>query len=224
MAPSDSGDLVPFVTDFGLARELTTPGMTSTGMVMGTAWYMAPEQARGDVRRLDARCDIYALGATLYEFLSGKPPFEGDNSLDVLVKVINEEAIPLRHHNPHIPVELETIVQKCLQKEPSRRYETAAALAQDLNRFLEGEPILARPVTWSHRAYKRVKKYPIISGLLAAAFVAVVTIALFAAWTWLERNLKQNSQMNLSKKSDSWKILPGMHTPNRFMIFVKKKL
>ncbi len=185
VAPTDSGELVPYVTDFGLARELTTPGMTSTGMVMGTAWYMAPEQARGDVRILDARCDIHALGATLYEFLAGKPPFEGDNSLDVLVKVINEEAKPVRYHNPQIPVELETIVQKCLQKEPSRRYETAAALAQDLNRFLEGEPILARPVTWSHRAYKRVKKYPIISGLLAAAFVAVITIALFAAWTWL---------------------------------------
>jgi serine/threonine-protein kinase len=184
VGPSESGELVPYVTDFGLARELTTPGLTSTGMVMGTAWYMAPEQARGDVKRLDARCDIHALGATLYEFLSGKPPFQGDNSVDVLVKVINEEATPLRQLDQHIPIELETIVQKCLQKEPSRRYESAAALAQDLNRFLEGEPILARPVTWTHRAYKRVRKYPIISGLLAAAFVAVVTVAAFAAWTW----------------------------------------
>jgi serine/threonine-protein kinase len=181
---SESGELIPYVTDFGLARELTTPGMTSTGMVMGTAWYMAPEQARGDVKKLDTRCDIYALGATLYEFLSGKPPFEGNNSVDVLVKVMNEEALPLRQHDQHIPIELETIVQKCLQKEPSRRYESAAALAQDLNRFLEGEPILARPVTWTHRAVKRVKKYPIISGLLAAALVAVITVAAFAAWTW----------------------------------------
>ncbi|HSE43400.1 MAG TPA: serine/threonine-protein kinase, partial [Acidobacteriota bacterium] len=184
IALAESGEVVPYVTDFGLARELTTPGMTSTGMVMGTAWYMAPEQARGEVRHLDARCDIHALGATLYEFLSGKPPFEGDNSLDVLVKVINEEPLPLRQHNSQIPAELETIVHKCLQKEPSRRYESAAALAQDLNRFLEGEPILARPITWSHRAFKRVKKYPIISGLLAASFVAVVTVAAFAAWTW----------------------------------------
>lgn len=157
---SESGELIPYVTDFGLARELSAPGITSTGMVMGTAWYMAPEQARGEIRKLDLRCDIYALGATLYEVLCGKPPFDGDSTVEVLMRVINEEPIRLRQKNPEIPADLETIVHKCLQKEPARRYESAAALSGDLQRFLDGEPILARPITWSHRAIKRIKKYP----------------------------------------------------------------
>lgn len=181
---SESGELIPYVTDFGLARELAAPGITSTGMVMGTAWYMAPEQARGEIRKLDLRCDIYSLGATLYEALCGKPPFDGESTVEVLMKVINEEPTRLRHQNPEIPADLETIVHKCLQKEPSRRYESAAALSTDLQRFLDGEPILARPVTWSHRAIKRIKKYPAISGLLAASIVLVISVALFAAWTW----------------------------------------
>ncbi len=181
---SESGELIPYVTDFGLARELSAPGITSTGMVMGTAWYMAPEQARGEIRKLDLRCDIYALGATLYEVLCGKPPFDGNSTVEVLMKVINEEPIRLRQKNPEIPADLETIVHKCLQKEPARRYESAAAISADLQRFLDGEPILARPVTWSHRAIKRIKKYPAISGLLAASILLVISVALFAGWTW----------------------------------------
>lgn len=181
---SESGELLPYVTDFGLAREFAAPGITSTGMVMGTPWYMAPEQARGEIRKLDLRCDIYALGATLYEALCGKPPFDGESSVEVLMKVINEEPTRLRQRNPDIPADLETIVHKCLQKEQARRYESAAALSADLQRFLDGEPILARPVTWTHRAIKRIKKYPAISGLLTAAIVLIISAAVFAAWTW----------------------------------------
>jgi serine/threonine protein kinase len=181
---SESGELLPYVTDFGLARELSAPGITSTGMVMGTAWYMAPEQARGEIRKLDLRCDVYALGATLYEALCGKPPFDGESTVEVLMKVINEEPPRLRQRNPGIPADLETIVEKCLQKEPSRRYESAAALSADLQRFLDGEPILARPITWSHRTIKRIKKYPAISGLLAASILLISSAAIFAAWTW----------------------------------------
>jgi tetratricopeptide (TPR) repeat protein len=181
---SESGELIPYVTDFGLARELSAPGITSTGMVMGTAWYMSPEQARGEIRKLDLRCDIYALGATLYEVLCGKPPFDGNSTVEVLMKVINEEPTRLRQKNPEISADLETIVHKCLQKEPARRYESAAALSGDLQRFLDGEPILARPVTWSHRTIKRIKKYPAISGLIAASILIVISVALFAGWTW----------------------------------------
>jgi eukaryotic-like serine/threonine-protein kinase len=181
---SESGELLPYVTDFGLAREFAAPGITSTGMVMGTPWYMAPEQARGEIRKLDLRCDIYALGATLYEALCGKPPFDAESSVEVLMKVINEEPTPLRQRDPEIPADLETIVHKCLQKEPARRYESAAGVSADLQRFLDGEPILARPVTWSHRAIKRIKKYPAISGLLAAAIVLIISAAVFAGWTW----------------------------------------
>lgn len=181
---NEAGEWIPFITDFGLARELTGPGFTSTGMVMGTPCYMAPEQARGEIRNLDRRCDVYSLGATLYEALSGKPPFEGDSTVEVLSKVIHEDPVPIRHYNPQIPVELETIVQKCLQKEPERRYETAEALSEELGRYLEGEPILARPTSWGYRAMKRIKKYPVVSAILAVAIWAVISLVGFSAWTW----------------------------------------
>ena len=182
------GEWTPYITDFGLARELAGPALTATGMVMGTASYMAPEQARGDIRSLDRRCDIHAAGATLYQILCGRPPFEGKSTAEVLARVMNDDPPPLRSRNPDIPAELEGIVQKCLQKEPERRYETAAALSEELRRFLDGEPVRARPVTWSRRAVKKAKKYPAVTALLAAAFLAVLVLAGFAAWTsWRAR-------------------------------------
>ena len=113
-------------------------------MVMGTPWYMSPEQARGDSRILDRRSDVYSLGATLYELLAGRPPFDSDSSLDVLVKLLNEEPVPVGSRHPQLPADVQTIVMKCLEKDPGNRYESARALADDLGRYLEGEPIRAR--------------------------------------------------------------------------------
>src|SRR5262249_30820391 len=138
-------DGTPKVADFGLARKLNEAGLTHTGAVLGTPSYMAPEQAAGRTKELGPLVDVYALGAVLYECLTGRPPFVGVPALDVLAQVAHYEPLPVRALNPQVPRDLETICLKCLHKEPAKRYATAAALADDLGRFLRGEPIQARP-------------------------------------------------------------------------------
>ena len=136
---------VPFVTDFGLARETSAPQLTQTGTITGTPQYMSPEQARGSAALLDRRTDVYSLGATLYELLTGRPPFTGGSAVEVLLQVVESDPPRVRQVAPEVPEDLETIVLKCMDKEVGRRYESARALAEDLQRFLSGDPILARP-------------------------------------------------------------------------------
>lgn len=185
----------PYVMDFGLAREQEAPGATRTGMLVGSPSYMAPEQARGEVHRLDRRTDVYGLGATFYEILSGHPPFEGSTATEVLIKILQEEPKSLRRMDSTVPKDLETIAMKCLEKEPQDRFESARALAEDLARYLEGEPVVARPTSWAYRAVKKVKKYPIFSGLLAASAVLVLTASGIALYTWW-RAQEQNKLAN----------------------------
>jgi serine/threonine-protein kinase len=173
------GDFVPYVMDFGLAREVAAPGLTITGMVLGTAWYMSPEQARGDSRMLDRRTDVYALGATLYELLSGQPPYEGSSTIDVLVRVLSEDPVPLAVRAPQLPPDVRTIVMKCLDRDPARRYDSARALAEDIGRYLDGEPILARPTSAIHRLVRRARKNrTAVAAVAAAALVVVASGAL----------------------------------------------
>ncbi len=138
----------PLITDFGLAREVDSSARISlTGQVMGTPSYMSPEQARGDVQATDARTDVYAAGAVLYELLTGVPPHPGMSVPDVLVRIQRGELIPPRTIRPQVPKDLETICLKAVAFEPARRYQTAEAFAHDLRRFLDGEPISARPAS-----------------------------------------------------------------------------
>jgi hypothetical protein len=167
-------DGAPKITDFGLAKRLDTAGQTATGVAMGTPSYMAPEQAEGK-KTVGPAADVYALGAMLYEFLTGRPPFRAATNFDTLLQVVGEEPVPVRQLQPKVPKDLETICQKCLQKEPARRYARAAALAEDLRRFRAGEPIAARPVGALGRGSRWCRRNPGVAGLAAALAVALTT-------------------------------------------------
>lgn len=174
----------PYITDFGLVREAAAQGVTVTGVLVGTPHYMAPEQAWGEGQKLDSRVDVYSLGATMYEFLTGALPLDSENTMEVLKKLLEEEPKPLRQINGNIPSDLETIVLKCLEKEPARRYETARALAQDLQRYLEGEPILARRASISYRISKKARKHRalVIVSVIAFAIIAgLIITAIYSA-------------------------------------------
>jgi serine/threonine protein kinase len=180
------GECVPKITDFGLAKQLTEDSRTQTGVVMGTPAYMAPEQAEGRVTDIGPWTDIYALGAILYEFLTGQPLFSGKTAWDVLRHVREDE--PTAPHKLHkqIPRDLETICLKCLEKAPARRYLTAEELAEDLRRFLAHEPIHARPVGRVGRAYRWCRRHTALSaalglGVLAAVAVLVLLLSLRSA-------------------------------------------
>jgi hypothetical protein len=162
-----AADGTPKVSDFGLARKLDAPGATHSGVIMGTPSYMAPEQARGQVERLGPAVDVYALGAVLYECLTGRPPFRAAAVMDTLLQVVSEEPVPPRQLNAKVPRDLETVCLKCLQKEASRRYASAAELAEDLGRFGRGEPVVARPVAVAERAAKWVRRNRWLAGALA---------------------------------------------------------
>ena len=171
------------ITDFGIAKKLDEAGQTHTGAVMGTPSYMAPEQAEGK-KGVGPPADIYALGAMLYECLTGRPPFKAATTYDTLRQVIAAEPVPPRQLNAKVPVDLETICLKCLHKEPNRRYASALELAEDLHRWLGGEPIHARPVGPLERLAKWVRRRPAVAAL-TAALVLVASVGLGAVvWQW----------------------------------------
>jgi tetratricopeptide (TPR) repeat protein len=179
-------DGTPKIADFGLARRLDATGQTQSGAVVGTASYMPPEQARGE--RVGLAADVYALGAVLYELLTGRPPFLADNTLAILGQVLYAEPVPPRRLQPGVPRDLETICLCCLHKEPHRRYASALALADDLRRFQAGEPIVARPVSRVERAWKWAKRRPAVALLTAALVLAVAVGFGLVTWKWQDES------------------------------------
>ncbi len=162
-----TADGTPKIADFGLAKRLADDsGQTQSGSVMGTPSYMAPEQAAGRVEDMGPATDVYALGAILYDALTGRPPFKGATVVDTLNQVRNDEPMPPSRLQPRVPRDLETICLKCLQKSPRKRYVSAEALAEDLRRFLAGEPILARPMGRAERMWRWCRRNPLPTSLL----------------------------------------------------------
>jgi WD40 repeat protein len=165
----------PRITDFGLAKKVQTDsGLTGSGQIMGTPSYMAPEQAGGPRGEVGPAADLYALGATLYALLTGRPPFQAATVMDTVIQLISEEPIPLRRLNPSIPRDLETICLKCLEKVAAKRYASGAALGEDLRRYLAGEPILARPVGSAERAWRWCRRNSLVAVLAAALALALL--------------------------------------------------
>jgi hypothetical protein len=168
-----TADGTPKVTDFGLARRLDAPGSTRSGAVLGTPSYMAPEQAAGQSSRVGPAADVYALGAILYECLTGRPPFKATTALETLRQVLSDEPASVRLLAPKTPSDLETICLKCLHKDPRQRYAAAEALADDLRRWLDGRAIQARPVGRLERAWRWCRRNPAVAALLLAVALAM---------------------------------------------------
>ena len=173
-----TADGMPKITDFGLAKRLEDDsGHTRSGTILGTPSYMAPEQAEGKARDVGPLADLYSLGAILYELLTGRPPFRGASVVDTLEQVRTREPVPPTQFQPGVPRDLETICLQCLQKEAGKRYHSAGALAEDLRRYLAGEPIAARPVGRTERALRWCRRNPRVAVLTGIVVLLVVVWA-----------------------------------------------
>lgn len=188
------GGFRPYVLDFGLAQDQLAPGLTRTGIAMGTPQYMAPEQASGGA--VDRRTDVWALGAVLYELISGRTPFAAASELDTLMRVVTEDPAPLRSVAPDAPADVETIVMKCLSRDPERRYDTARALADDLGRFLDGEPIGARPPSLGYVLGRKLRKHRTVVALTTAFLLVLASVGGAA----LASRLRQQERTALAQR------------------------
>jgi tetratricopeptide (TPR) repeat protein len=204
-------DVVPKIADFGLAKRLGGDShLTHTGSIIGTPSYMAPEQAGGQVHAIGPAADVYALGAILYELLTGWPPFNGATALETLQQVQSQTPVAPTRLQPKVPRDLETICLKCLEKEPHKRYATARALADDLGHFLAGEPIVARPATVWERTRKWAKRRPALAGLVFVLVAAPVILLGMGLWSYFE--LSASAAKLKQRNRDANEAVEDMYT------------
>ena len=188
----------PFVTDFGLARVFDSESrQTQTGTILGTPSYMPPEQAAGKLSEISPRSDVYSLGAILYELLCGRPPFQHDNPLDVLVDVLEGEPDRPTQINPKLPRELELVCLKCLEKVPEKRYATARELADDLERFLRSEPVAAKPANVWQWMRRWARRQPALVSRLGGLIVAATIVQSRYLYNMWSENHEHNMQYHL---------------------------
>jgi tetratricopeptide (TPR) repeat protein/predicted Ser/Thr protein kinase len=221
-----AADGTPKITDFGLAKRLDrAEGQTQPGAILGTPSYMAPEQAQARHEDVGPATDIYALGAILYEIVTGRPPFLGETPLDTVLQVRTQEPVPPRRLQPNVWRDLETICLKCLEKDPQKRYATAEALADDLRRFLEARPTLARPIPVWERAWRWCRRNPRVASLLGLLVLAIAAGLAGVLWQWgharAERDRARRSQRQalaaakvlVSQVAEGIKPIAGTQSP-----------
>jgi eukaryotic-like serine/threonine-protein kinase len=219
-----SAGLYPKIADFGLAKQLhSNQQQTQTGTILGTPSYMAPEQTTGQANHIGPLTDVYSLGAILYECIVGAPPFRAASALDTIEQVRTKEPIPPSKIQSRVPRDLETICLKCLEKTSDRRYTSALELAEDLGRFLESNPIRARPINRFHRIWRWAKRRPMVASLLVcvatliAAIVIVPTLLVVELKHALEESSRNERDANVArieaenKSIESQSRLVGMH-------------
>lgn len=225
---------LPYVMDFGLAREVEqNDGLSVVGVVLGTPAYMAPEQAAqafGEKVELDRRADIYSLGTTFYELLAGKLPFAEGTTLEMLARVAEVEPTPLSKINPRIPTDLEAIVMKCLEKEPKQRYDSARLLAEDLQNYLNGDPVQAKRSSLVYRLTKKAKKNKAVVAVSLAALIGLGTLGgLFTYTRWTKNEQARLAQIfgqeveKIAAISRYAYMLP-LHNSSQEKILVKSKI
>lgn len=217
------------VLDFGLAREVghEESSLSSAGLVLGTPAYMSPEQARGDLRAVDTRSDVYGLGASLYFFLCGRAPHQGQTALEIVMRVLERDPTPPRRIRLDADRDLETIAMKAMEREPERRYPSAAVFADELDRYLAGEPIQARPASWAYRIGKRIRRNPVVWALASALFVT--GIAGTAVWIQnlrralaAEKGLRERGDRELESARRRAEAEPHYHRAARTMQVVRE--
>jgi tetratricopeptide (TPR) repeat protein len=195
---------VPQLTDFGLAKDVASQSkMTQSGMTLGTPQYMPPEQADGRLKRITEKSDVYSLGASLYEMLTCEPPFEGATAVEVLHKVLLKEPAPVSKINPKVDRDLNTICMKCLEKDPLRRFPTASALSADLERFLQGNPITARPPSLNYLLWKKVRRHRSLVITALTALLLLITGGVIAGILLSIRGAQTKAQATRADKAEA---------------------
>lgn len=215
-----AGKYDPKVTDFGLARNQEADSqLTGTGQILGTPSYMPPEQASGNPEAMGPLCDVYSLGAILYCLLTGRPPFQAASPMETLVQLLDKEPVRPRDLNPTIPLDLETICLKCLEKKPSARYRSAGDLRQELERFQRGETITARPVGRLEKSWRWCKRNPVVAGLITA--VAVVLVAGILVSTLFGLDALAQTEIAQTKTEETIQALENAYEKTREALIAK---